>query len=464
MFKNVTLRERSSQGRVAWVLLGPDGNRIDAFSAFAYSLRNRKKNTRDSYCRHLAEFLDYLIEVSSLYGSLTKLQLSQAIETYGEYLQLGLDAGTEPAKTVASRLLPGANAPASLIPKMAAIRNFLSLSENIRKEIAELAKLNGLKEPALDANALCPEQGRRRPLRPLEIQAMQTGSMLAGVIAGGPKFIDSVVLGRYPSEIPYDHSRAFPFDKVMDLIDAMPTFRDKAETAFLAASGCRGSESLQLLVEDIDPYERSVLLVDPNIRVGNSSYRSLSPDEREILVWKGRATQFTLLIEPFASIFFDSLKSYFDREYIAHGRHGFVFQYLRGERRGRPYFLSSASTRLELFNRACKRIGVHLPWGSARHSLRHMYGTYLLNYFPCSSGEYGLAPTIVQQMMGHASLKSTLKYARYDQELLKLEIENANRLIFIHGKPKSLVQLKLEALKSQISRLQEQIGDGGARD
>jgi hypothetical protein len=86
-----------------------------------------------------------------------------------------------------------------------------------------------------------------------------------------------------------------------------------------------------------------------------------------------------------------------------------------------------------------------------------MYGTYLLNYFPRANGDYGLPAPMVQQLMGHASLKSTLKYARYDQDLLKLEIENANRVLFSGGVPKKLIDLKLAALEFQVAKLRNQM-------
>ena len=65
--------------------------------------------------------------------------------------------------------------------------------------------------------------------------------MLAGVISGGPKLIRSVVLGGETFAVKYDERRAFPYDKVADLIDDMPTSRDKAYHSLLAASGCRGA-------------------------------------------------------------------------------------------------------------------------------------------------------------------------------------------------------------------------------
>ncbi len=458
MFKNVSLRRRNGNGKPTWVLLGPDGHAIPAFTAFAHSLRKAPTHTLESYSRHLAEFFDYLVEVSVIHGgTVTKLKLTEAIEAYGDYLQLGVDASEEIARKVAAQLSPSVNSAASIGPKMAAIRKFLRLSEDVRKELAEVARWKGDVKTSVDDDPLLPGLGQRRELTSFEVRAMQANSMFAGVIAGGPKFIDLVSLGGYGGETPYDQNRAFPYDKATDLIDSMPTFRDKALYAFLAASGSRTSEGLQLLLQDIDVLEGTVRLVDPELRKGHASYRTLSAEDRSSLAWKGRTTQLTLLIEPFASKFFESLKGYLEHERIAHGKDDFVFQYLSGEERGMPYFTSAASTRLELFHKVCAQIGVVLPSGTAGHSLRHMYGTYLINYFPRLDGNYGLPPTEVQQLMGHESLKSTLKYARYDQDLLKLEIQNANRVLFSKGVPKKLIELKLEALEFQVATLRNQI-------
>lgn len=460
MYKNVSLRSRKVDGVSAWLLLGPDGRPIAAFEAFARSLRKVPKNTRDAYCRHLAEFFDYLIEVSALFANdrqLTKLELSEAIEAYWDYLRMGADAGNQIAREVAAQMPPGANANASLVPKKAAVRRFLRLSEAVRKELAEAVLLRGGSPAKVDNMPLLPELDKRRELQPNEVRAIQANSMLAGVIAGGPKFVASVVVDDRRESITYDVQRAFPYDKVMDLVDATPSFLDKTLYSLLAASGCRTNEGLQMLMEDIDVVEGAVRLVDPMSRRGHPSYRVLTADSRDALAWKGRTTQLTLLIEPFASAFFESLQKYLELEHIPHGRHDFLFQYRFGAERGAPYFLSDSSTRLERFHKVCKHIGVILPHGTGPHSLRHMYGTYLLNYFPRSNGDYGLPVPMVQQLMGHAEVKSTLKYAKYDQDLLKLEIQNANRVLFKNGTPKQLLELKLEALEAQIFKLRMQM-------
>lgn len=449
MYRNVSLRKREIDGRTTWRLLGPDGKPIAAFDAYANSLRRSPKNTRESYCRHVAEFLDYLIEVADVVArgrQLTKLELSEAIDAYWDYLRRGTGATAKTACDVAARMPPSVNAGGSIVPKKAAVRRFLSLSEEVRKELAEVARMSGEPPASVDNEPLLPNLGKRRELQPHEVRAMQVNSMLAGVIAGGPKFIDSVVFEDAEDRFVYDQSRAFPYDKVMDLIDAMPSYLDKTQYALLAASGCRTHEGLQILMEDVDVVGGTARLVDPASRLGHPSYRALSATERDSLAWKGRTTPLTLLIEPFASAFFESLKKYLDVEHIPHGRHDFLFQYRFEPSRGAPYFLSDPSTRLERFNKACRHVGVVLPRGTGPHSLRHMYGTYLLNYFPRATGDYGLPAPMVQQLMGHAEIKSTLKYAKYDQDLLKLEVQNANRVLFRHGTPKKLLELKLEAL------------------
>ncbi len=61
MLKNVTLVKATKDGKATWLLLGPNGLPLESFTAFADSLlRKHGFNTRNSYCRHLAIFYDYL--------------------------------------------------------------------------------------------------------------------------------------------------------------------------------------------------------------------------------------------------------------------------------------------------------------------------------------------------------------------------------------------------------------------
>lgn len=461
MYKYVSLRNRTENGEATMCLIGPDGRLIAGFTAFVQTLKRNSFNTRNSYCRHLAEFIDYVIEVNVVLAQgrvLTKMELKDALEAYGDYLRLGPDAVNPLARQIANTLPPGINKHSSVIPKMAAVRRFLSVSEEIRKEMLEIALLSGSQNTFIANEPLIPEIGKRRKITPAENNKLQANSMLAGVIAGGPKLIRHVALTEKADNQSYDELRAFPYDKVIPLIDSMPTYRDKAFYALLAASGCRTHECLQVLMsEDINVLEGTVRLVNPSSRPRSASYKFLTPEQRDKLAWKGRTTDLTLLIEPFASVFFDSLQKYLELEHIAHGKHDFLFQYHIKNQRGMPFFLSESTSRLELFHRINRRIGVKLPPRTGPHSLRHMYATYALNYFPRANGEYGLPAPIVQQLLGHTNIQSTLKYAKFDKDLLKLEIQNANKVLFQHGVSKTILELKVDALEAQLIKVRAQL-------
>lgn len=456
MYKHVSLRERVVNGKTVRLLLGPDGHPLDAFTAFSVSLRNFPFNTCKAYSKHVAEFIDYLIEAKIFVApsrAFTKFELVETLESYGEYLLLGIESRWPIAREVARTRPSILNSFTSIVPKKAAVRRFLQVSEQVRQEMAELVSIYG-GNASVSCVPLFPDIGNKRRLTQHEITALSANSMLAGVIAGGPKLVHCIVLESESEVESYDEHRAFPYDKVMDLINAMPTYRDKAYHAFLAASGCRTHEALQLLLNtDVDVVRGTVRLVDPSTRPGHQSYRALTPGQRELLAWKGRTTNSTLLIEPFASAFWESLQKYLEREHLPHGHNDFLFQFLKGPDRGQPYFLSASSTRLELFHRITKKIGVVLPNYSGPHSLRHTYCTYLLNYFPCSNGSYGLPLHIVRQVVGHEAMKSTLKYAKIDNDIWMLEIQHANNVLFQNGASKTLLELKLAALNAQMTKV-----------
>ncbi|MDP3172559.1 MAG: tyrosine-type recombinase/integrase [Polaromonas sp.] len=462
MLKNVSLLRDKKNGRRTWKLLGPTGMPNEPFGSFVNAFaRKRSKNTLDVYCRHLAQFFDYLFEASRLIHKLTDRAiltpgvLLDIIEAYDEYLVYGEDSGNEIAQIVARAMPSPRNSRGTSAAKHAPVRAFLKLSDKIHQQTLELVSAGLLQhqsalEPLLDTSRLlvAPSAPQR--------QALIGNSMLAGVIAGGTKLVPSAILPTVLPHAPFNENRAFPFDRIAEFIAALPAHRDKALYSLYAASGCRGHEGLQVLFDDIDVDQRQVRLVDPATRPNCKSYLYLTPDERYSLSWKGRTTQTTLLIEPFASMFFDELALYLKKEYIPHGLHRFVFQYRHPQRQGRPYFLSDSDSRSELFHktvRACDvEDTVHGP-----HSLRHAYGMYLLNYFPRVDGSHGLDIGVVQQMMGHADLKSTQKYARHDQDLIELELRFANAMVFGKGFTKSIVQMKIDSLNSQLVHLETQL-------
>lgn len=458
MLKNVTLLPDWKNGKRTWKLLGPTGVPNESFSIFANSIsRTKSKNTLDNYCRHLAQFFDYLFEASMalhLLGRdtlLTSGALLDIIEAYDEYLVYGEDSGNEVSKIVASTMPSPRNTRLTSALKHAPLRTFLKLSDKIHKQTLELVNA-GLLHRQEEPTPLVNMENLRAPPSVPQRQALLGNSMLAGVVAGGSKLVRSAIVPTVTPQAAFDNGRAFPLDRIEEFIKALPSHRDKAFYSLLAASGCRTHEALQLLFNDIDIERREVHLIDPATRPNCRCYLYLTPDERYSLAWKGRTTQKTLLIEPFASIFFDELASYLQKEYVPHGLHRFVFQYRHKLLRGRPFFLSDSDSRLELFHKTVSACGIeqgiHGP-----HSLRHAYGTYLLNYFPRIDGSHGLDIGVVQQVMGHADLKSTQKYARHDQELIELELRFANAMVFGRGFTKSIVEMKIDALNSQVLKL-----------
>lgn len=453
--RNVSLIDVKVDGRQSFGLLDPDGRRIAAFDVFANSILRNPLNTRKSYCRSLAKFFDYLIEAtmhmsSSAETHLSRDELVKVLEAYREYLVYGGESGNQLARDVNSTLPSPRLSTASCEVMHAPLRRFIELSETLRKHLQELAR-HDLLSSGVDPNPLFPCVSKRE-LSSHQTNALLTNSLIAGVISGGPKLIKDAALPGFGGSAPYDEKRAFPFDAAVRLINAMPSWRDKALYCFCAASGCRISEALQLLWPDIRLSDGTVKLIDPARRANDTSYLALEPHERDQLVWKGRATQATLLIEPFASLFFEALERYVRDEYMPHGIHQFVFQHMHHGMEGRPYFLSAPSTRSQIFQKATANAipCVEGRVGLGVHSLRHMYATYLVNYFPRADSTYGLPIGVVKQLMGHSSVKVTEKYARHDADLLRAELAFANAMVFGNGSSKSLNQMRRDALQAKL--------------
>ncbi|WP_156135964.1 tyrosine-type recombinase/integrase [Delftia sp. ZNC0008] len=456
--KNVSLLGIEVDGRKSFALLDVDGRRVASFDAFANSIIRNPVNTRMAYCRNLARFFDYFIEATRHLATKaavpTRDDLVDVLAAYREYLVYGGHSGNRLARDVSSTLPSPMVSTASCDLMHAPVRRFIELSETLRKHLEELAR-HGLLTSTIDPLPLLPSVGTR-PTKRFQKAALLTSSMLAGVVSGGPQLLKEAALPSVRGTSPYNEKRAFPFDAALPLIDKMPSWRDKALYSFCAASGCRISEALQLLWEDVRVAESTVKLVAPNRRANDSSYLALEPWERDKLVWKGRATQTTFLIEPFASIFFEALEKYIRFEYMPHGLHQFVFQHRRKGMEGRPFFLSAPSTRNEVFQTAvagCILLASERK-GLSVHSLRHLYGTYLLNYFPRADGSYGLPIGLVKHLMGHNSVTSTERYARHDTDLLQIELAFANTMVFGNGSIKSLNQMKRDALQAKLAAVE----------
>jgi integrase len=228
------------------------------------------------------------------------------------------------------------------------------------------------------------------------------------------------------NEEPIAANKYFPLGHMLDLLRNTTSDRDRALYAIMAASSIRVSEAMQLLAEDIDFVKRKVFIVNPwSRRNFNSAYRGLSYFEKKQLAWKGRSTKHTLLLEPYAGIFFETLELFFNKN------HNSGNNFLFCTKNGRPLFLSDYSrVVLDPFKRAARPIyealGLSLQ-SVGPHSLRHSYCYYMLNFVQRNS-RIGMTPHELIQLTGHANVQSLEPYAKIEFENIFEEISVSNDL------------------------------------
>ncbi len=221
-------------------------------------------------------------------------------------------------------------------------------------------------------------------------------------------------------EEPIETNKYFPLGHILEFLRGVKSHRDRGLYSILAASSIRVSEAMQILREDIDFVQRKVLIVDPWTRKNfNSAYRGLSYFEKKQLAWKGRNTKHTLLLEPYAGIFFETLELFFDKS--MNSGNNFVFC----TKEGRPLFLADYSrVVLDPFKRAARSIYEKLGFsmvGVGPHSFRHSYCYFMLNFVQ-RNGRMGMTPHELIQLTGHAHVKSLEPYAKIALENLFEEI------------------------------------------
>lgn len=402
------------------------GHEVEAFSAVRDKLLASKLsiNSVGDYLGHIARHIEFLYAVSLIGVERTDQTIDSIIACYESYLLHGLASTNELARKAAE--LTGKKETcdaASLTVIQAAIIFFLKFCDSQARERGKDGIYSQFLHSAL------------APIPTKEAAKLRISSSLASVVFGGARFKSSNKgLFSASKRVSQNRQKAqkyesyqFPLEKIQSLIDITPTYRDKAIYALLAGSGLRTSEGIQLIPDDVDVANKKVYVRNPFSRS-----EGLHPTEYDKFGWKGRESDETFLIEPWRSIFFDTLTQYFKYEYIPNCNHPFIFQTLEGKYKGRPYFASDRSDRISQFNDRAKQIGVLLPTGCALHSLRHAYGVYLLNYLPTASG-IGLSLVFVSTIMGHSDIEITKVYARYDKEVIRAELEFANQIIIGSG-------------------------------
>lgn len=425
-FKTVVL------GRTSWILLDQDGIPVEAFSHFCRKNWDYAYTTQKRYAEAVSAFIDYLIEAKALgeISSPTKRYLNDVIDSYSTLLRDGSKCLGEKTSTsldhypenkwlvdVCQSLVRSPLGINSFSNTLAAINRFLRLSESLATEAYERAKILGLEHEDSFSSFISAISGAEM-LSLTEQRNMRMNSVLGSVMRWRGKGLSRPRRLVDPSKPEQSDLRNldFPIDYVLALASAATSWRDRALWLLLAASGIRVSEALNLQWIDIDILNQKIYVLDPDGRRFGNDLNAF-----EKLRFKGREVSMTYLIQPFKQAFFQALEQYVKNEYIpplnkAEG--DYVFQYIESNSRGKPYVGVSSSLLNKSFKSACKRAFVPQPTVGKKywtiHSLRHLYGVYMINDYPVNpaQGIFGLELAEVQILMGHRDIKSTQKYAR----------------------------------------------------
>lgn len=441
----------------------------DFFDAWAYKLALAKKfKTMRTYCYSVAGMLNYVHQVSIQNNGLTEKLLRDALDSYESYLVFGTKSGSDIARGAALVLGEKNLSGASVGVHLAAANHFINASEATREALVQMQASGYISDAAVSLMPLTTESYRYAPRN--VSAAIKTNSWLAGCLAGGAKKIKAkhLVAASKPSTLARTDEyggdeKAFPIDRLKELIESATCLRDKVLWSLIAASGCRISEALTMLWSDIsidkdNPRRNKVFIIDPNSRK-DVLIDYLTESQINKLDHKGREKPDTFLIEPFASMFWYYLGLYyeeqraFERANHSPAGHDFIFRNLRN---GKPMAASYQSVWERFHAAALKLTGTSYGF----HSLRHMYAYYLVNHCPNPSGRnrFGLDLKTVQELLGHKSIKTTERYARKDARMLEATFAAINMLrmttpnysvakVQIQHLENELAQLKLSVLK-----------------
>lgn len=470
MMKNFVLVEAPASRREPFLLLQLTPEITDAereyetFSRFARWLVDRggySNSTIESYCEHAARFIDYVYEVTrSEYRLDPDFDLEFLLYSYQSFLLFGTDAENPLSKAMAYQLGKIKRTSES------------SLRHNIEYAIRHFLEWSSLNPDNLSPDSLFGQVYTAKPVyrSQYEVSAHKANSWLAGTISGAltralPKKKGQTVFPRAKGKKEDEafKTRTLEPEQVLRLVEAPKPknsrryWRDMAFYSLLAATGARTHEALQVRLCDLkmdENGENKVELHSPFTRTN----LGLTEPEHNKLFWKGRETHLTFMIEPFATIFWESLRQYLQYEYRSNINHDFLFQNING----RPFFAADRSSRDKTFKKYARSVGIKNIRGISLHSLRHMYGTYVLNYLPMPDGRPpGLPIAYVQKVMGHASLSSTTRYAKHDTDLIDALIEHSSQHVRQQGRDSLLevrvryYQRQLETIESYILNIQQ---------
>lgn len=445
--KNLVRAEVSRHGQRTWELRTLDGERVEAFTAFCKKISDYSPRTQKRYAEAVSRFLDYLYEARVLgQEPVTARYLNSVVDAYPILLRDGSEVTaarvmkrSEQAPQdvwlakVSQALRWKPMRPASFSNTLAAINRFLVLSESLSLEAYERARLLGVDHRNQYEQLFKALEGTVRvPLR--EVIQMRQNSMLGSVAKFAPHGLTRprrLRVAFAPAQLD-QRNQDFPLAHLSAVVNAATSWRDKALWLLLAASGIRTSEARNLLLDDIDFDAQQVYVLDPRGR-----HYAPPRDVLEQPRFKGRAIALTYLFPPLRHAFFKTLEQYLNHEYVPSVRSGeprYLFQYVEPKRRGQPLVNASDTAMGKSFKKAVRTAGVPLPPNGREwtlHSLRHLYGVYMLNDYPLAPerGKFGLELVEVQMLMGHANIRSTQHYARHKHHRLVSKLRASDEML-----------------------------------
>lgn len=430
------------------------------------------QETQDTTTHSVPHFIDYMIEsvnyeVEQGNHYMSGAVLARLIRKYPKFLAEANECGDPLVAEVATRLNATPCSQTTQSAYLGAVNNYLDLSEDFNATMRELGIHDIHGTPLYSEADLFPEAFGKTALSDKERIALNANSMLAGVMSGGARMkriaklkpVKRVAKKNAEQGIDLEEfyqQDHFPFEYGPRLIvEGFRSLRNKVLFCLVMACGCRMHEALLLTWRDIDTKRQLVRLRCPHEK-SLDDFGCFFRNRSEILglPWKGRATERTALIEPYRTHFWKLLAEYQkSKEFTFTNKHNFIFQVIKGDNKGAPLIMSDYSNIAGTMVNACKKIGI-AP--KRPHSLRHMYGVYCLNFIPFDDGSYGMGLLAVKDLMGHALLKSTQRYAIPDTQLqmMRQKIGFAALRAFTVD---TSSEMRLELMKRDFDNLKEAI-------
>ena len=301
-------------GMKLYDLLDPDtGESVPFYADYLHKkaseqITNRKQsqNSIDAIASDLKVFLEYVSNAQELFFEqkfeTNSTLLADIILSYPEYLVLGAGAQKQIARETA--LVTGQSPVSRKTANryLSSVNGFVEGSA-ITHERLKMAKAHGLIDIDVPSENIHASLLHRRALNYSERRKLAQRSVLSQVIQGGAKYTKTHLfrIAAMPKGGSDSEYKIFPVSHIEALLDAAPSYRDRALWALLLSTGLRMSEATQLLVTDVDIVNETLKVFSYRDRV--DCFKGVSVEDANRLSFKGRETENAYFIYPFNEVF-----------------------------------------------------------------------------------------------------------------------------------------------------------------